>query len=63
MAVTKCHEDVQHGNGHSSCLRYVATYVPKFSDSFANDWLNDEASNFSVAHKIWHLQGSTLEKK
>ena len=33
-----------------NCLQYVATYVPKFSDSFANDWLNDEASDFSWVH-------------
>ena len=52
MAVTKRHEDAQHGNGHSNCLRYVATYAPKFSESFASDWLNDEASDCSVARRV-----------
>ncbi|CAE7575749.1 Pif1, partial [Symbiodinium pilosum] len=33
-------------------LRYVATYTPKFSDSFAREWLNDEASAFSVARRV-----------
>ncbi|CAE7473081.1 Pif1 [Symbiodinium pilosum] len=31
---------------------YVATYTPKFSDSFAREWLNDEASAFSVARRV-----------
>lgn len=33
-------------------LKYVATYTPKFSDSFAREWLNDEASAFSVARRV-----------
>ena len=33
-------------------LKYVATYAPKFSDSFAREWLNDEASAFSVARRV-----------
>ena len=33
-------------------MKYVATYVPKFSDSFANDWLNDGASDYSMGRKI-----------
>ena len=44
LEVTKCHQDVLHGNGQGLLLRYVATYTPKFSDSFAREWLNDEAS-------------------
>ena len=30
----------------------MATYTPKFSDSFAREWLNDEASAFSVARRV-----------
>ena len=52
LEVTKCHQDVLHGNGQGLLLRYVATYTPKFSDSFAREWLNDEASAFSVARRV-----------
>ncbi|MCR9258074.1 MAG: hypothetical protein NXI16_18495, partial [Alphaproteobacteria bacterium] len=33
LEVTKCHQDVLHGNGHGLLLKYVSTYAPKFSDS------------------------------
>ena len=52
MGITKCHEDVQQGNDNGAVLRYVATYAPKFSDSMDQDWLNDEASDYSVARRI-----------
>ena len=52
MEITKCHEDMQQSNGNGATLRYVATYNMKFSDSFARDWLNDEASDYSVARRI-----------
>ncbi|CAE7679552.1 Pif1, partial [Symbiodinium sp. CCMP2456] len=52
LEVTKCHQDVLHGNGQGLLLKYVATYTPKFSDSFAREWLNDEASAFSVARRV-----------
>ena len=52
MAITKCHEDVQQGNGNGAVLRYVATYAPKFSDSMDQEWLNDHASDYSVARRI-----------
>ena len=52
MEVTKCHEDVQQGEGTSALLRYVATYQQKFSSSFAKEWLNDEASDYSLARRI-----------
>ena len=52
LDVTKCHQDVLHGNGRGLLLKYVATYTPKFSDSFAKEWLNDEASAFSVARRV-----------
>ena len=52
LEVTKCHQDVLHGNDRGLLLKYVATYTPKFSDSFAKEWLNDEASAFSVARRV-----------
>ena len=52
LEVTKCHQDVLHGNDKGLLLKYVATYAPKFSDSFAREWLNDEASAFSVARRV-----------
>ena len=52
MEVTKCDEDVQQGEGSSALLRYVATYQQKFSSSFAKEWLNDEASDYSIARRI-----------
>ena len=35
MAVTKCHEDVQQGDGNGAVLHYVATYSTKFSSCLA----------------------------
>ena len=52
MEVTKCHEDVQQADGNGAVLRYVATYSLKFSDSMDQDWLNDQASDYSVARRI-----------
>ena len=52
LEVTKCQQDVLHGNDKGLLLKYVATYAPKFSDSFAREWLNDEASAFSVARRV-----------
>jgi ASC-1-like (ASCH) protein len=52
MKVRKCHEDVQQADGNGNVLRYVATYTQKFSDSFAKEWLNDSASDYSVARRI-----------
>ena len=52
MEVTKCHEDVQQGEGTSALLRYVATYQQRFSSSFAKEWLNDEASDYSIARRV-----------
>ena len=50
--IAKCHEDVQMADGRHNLLRYVATYAPKFSGSFAKDWLNDDASDYSVARRV-----------
>ena len=52
LEITKCHQDVLHGNGQGLLLKYVVTYTPKFSDSFAREWLNDESSAFSVARRV-----------
>lgn len=52
LEILKCHQDVLHGNWKGLLLKYVATYAPKFSDSFAREWLNDEASAFSVARRV-----------
>lgn len=52
MEVTKCHEDVMQADGNGAVLRYVATYSLKFSDSMDSEWLNDQASDFSVARRI-----------
>ncbi|MCP4244228.1 MAG: hypothetical protein GY772_27090, partial [bacterium] len=52
LQVTKCHQDVLHGDGRGLLLKYAATYTPKFSDAFAAEWLNDEASDYSVARRI-----------
>ena len=52
MEVTKCHEDAQMSNGRQNLLRYVATYTPKFSGSMAKDWLDDHASDYSVARRV-----------
>lgn len=52
MQVTKCHEDVQQADGNGAVLHYVATYSMKFSDSMDQNWLNDQASDYSVARRI-----------
>ena len=52
MEITKCHEDIQQADGNGNVLRYVATYSMKFSDSMAQEWLNDAASDYSVARRI-----------
>ena len=49
MAITKCHEDVQQGDGNGAVLRYVSTYNMKFSNSMDSDWLNGAASDYSTA--------------
>ena len=46
------HMDVQTADGRGMLLRYVAGYVPKFSDSVAKEWLQNDASIYSVARRI-----------
>ena len=52
LQVTKCHEDVLQADGRSALFRYVATYQQKLSGGFAGDWLNDDASDYSVARRV-----------
>ena len=52
IGALKCHMDVQASDGRGMLLRYVAGYVPKFSDSFAQTWLNDQASDYAVARRV-----------
>ena len=33
-------------------MHYVSTYVPKFSDEFATEWLDDDASAYHTAKKV-----------
>ena len=52
LRITKCHEDVLHGDGRGALLRYCTTYLPKFSDSFASEYLDDGASDYAVARRV-----------
>ena len=53
MAITKCHEDVQQGDGTDSrngaVLHYVATFDMKFSSSMDSEWLSGAGSDYSAA--------------
>ena len=52
-AATKgSHQDAQCADGRGMLLKYLATYLPKFSDSFAQEWLNEGGSDVTVARKI-----------
>ena len=42
----------QRCDGRGMLLRYVSGYVPNFSDSFTSEWLNDAASDYSVARRV-----------
>ena len=52
MDALRCHQDVQQADGRGLLMKYVASYTAKFSDSFANEWLSDEASDYALARKI-----------
>ena len=52
LAALLCHVDVQASDGRGMLLRYVSGYVSKFSDSFVSEWLNDAASDYSVARRV-----------
>ena len=52
-AATKgSHQDAQRTDGRGLLLKYIATYLPKFSDSFAQEWLNEGGSDINVARKV-----------
>ena len=51
LASLKCHMDVQASDGRGMLLRYVAGYVPKFSDSFQSNWLDDVSSDYALARR------------
>ena len=52
LAALFCHVDVQMSDGRMLLLRYVSGYVPKFSDSFTTDWLNDQGSAYAIAKRV-----------
>ena len=52
LASLACHVDVQASDGQGMLLRYVSGYVPKFSDAFTSEWLNDEASDYAIAKRV-----------
>jgi hypothetical protein len=52
LGALKCHMDVVASDGRGMILRYVAGYVPKFSDSFAQEWLTDDASGYAIARRV-----------
>ncbi|CAE7435818.1 unnamed protein product, partial [Symbiodinium pilosum] len=52
LASLKCHMDVQASDGRGMLLRYVAGYVPKFSDSFQSNWLDDVSSDYALARRV-----------
>ena len=49
----RSHMDVLASDGRGMFLRCVAGYVPKFSDSFAQQWLDDEASDYAVGRRVF----------
>ena len=52
LTIFKCHVDAQTSDGRGMLLRYVSGYVPKFLNSFTSEWLNDAASDYSVARRV-----------
>ena len=46
------HQDMQHVDGRGNVLKYVSTYAPKMSSSFGDEFLTDQASDFSIARKL-----------
>ena len=46
------HQDGLQSDGAGLLLKYVSTYVPKFSDEFASEWLDDDLSDYHVARKV-----------
>ncbi|CAE7357688.1 pif1 [Symbiodinium sp. CCMP2592] len=52
LAALRCHVDVLASDGRAMVLKYCASYLPKFSSSFAAEMLNNEATDFSLARRV-----------
>ena len=53
LSALYCHVDVLGTDDKAGMLlRYVTSYVPKFSDSFCDEWLADQASDYSIARRV-----------
>ncbi|CAE7253627.1 pif1 [Symbiodinium sp. CCMP2592] len=52
LAALRCHVDVLASDGRAMVLKYCASYLPKFSSSFAAELLNSEATDFSLARRV-----------
>ncbi|CAK0883129.1 unnamed protein product, partial [Prorocentrum cordatum] len=53
LSALYCHVDVLGADDKAGMLlRYVTPYVPKFSDSFCDEWLADQASDYSIARRV-----------
>ena len=52
IASLACHMDVLSTDGRGMLLRYVSSYVPKFSDSFTSEWLNEACSGYEVSRRV-----------
>jgi len=47
-----CHMDVLSADGRAALLRYVSSYVSKFSDSFTSEWMNEAASGYEISRRV-----------
>ncbi|CAE7343606.1 pif1 [Symbiodinium sp. CCMP2592] len=52
LSALRCHVDVRASDGRTLILKYCASYLPKFSSSFAQEMLNDQATGFALARRI-----------
>ena len=52
MDTLKCHQDFQFCNDHKLLAGYLTKYVSKFSDSLADECLNDDADATSIACNV-----------
>ena len=52
-ALKGAHQDwLQSDGGSGLILKYVSTYVAKFSEELATEWLEDDASDYHIAKRI-----------
>lgn len=52
MAVLKCHQDTQLEPGTGLMLKYVATYLPKFSDGPGKELMDDHSTGYAAARRV-----------